>query len=84
MADLMALQPNNDIRAHIVAPSERKEDVFDEIMRPVFTLLEKGPLSKSCTYLSYDSVREIAGLKNLEDMKDSVIDRYTELAIEEQ
>ena len=34
MADLLALQPNMDIRLHIVAPEERREKVFAEIRRP--------------------------------------------------
>jgi hypothetical protein len=80
MADLMALQPNLDIRAHIVAPIERKEKVLQEIARPVFTLLEKGPLSNSCTYISYDSLKELSSERHLEDMKDSVVDKYVEEA----
>jgi hypothetical protein len=40
MADLLALQPNMDIRLHIVAPEARKDKVFDEIRRPVFSLLQ--------------------------------------------
>jgi hypothetical protein len=52
MADLMALQPNMDIKAHIIAPENRKERVLQEISRPVFTLLEKGPLSESCSFIS--------------------------------
>src|SRR5262249_40706464 len=65
MADLLALQPNMDIRLHIVAPEARKEKVFTEIRRPVFSLLEKGPLSESCTFLSYDSLRELSQEKHL-------------------
>lgn len=80
MADLMALQPNLNIHAHIVAPIERREKVLDEITRPVFTLLEKGPLSQSCTFISYDSVRDIARQRLLEHMTDSVIDEYSEQA----
>ena len=56
MADLLALQPNMDIRLHIVAPEERREKVFREMLRPVFVLLERGPLSRSCTFISYKSV----------------------------
>jgi len=78
MADLMALQPNLDIRAHIVAPIERKDRVLQEIARPVFTLLEKGPLSNSCTYISYDSLKELASEKHLEHMTDSVVDEFIE------
>ena len=33
MADLLALQPNMDIRLHIVAPSLRREKVFQEKYR---------------------------------------------------
>ena len=32
---------------------------------PCSLLLEKGPLAESCTYLSYDSLRELAGQKHL-------------------
>jgi hypothetical protein len=37
------LQPNMDIRLHIVAPDERREKVFREMLRPVFSLLDRGP-----------------------------------------
>src|SRR5262249_51831354 len=39
MADLLALQPNMDIKLHIVAPEARKRKVMTEIQRPVFSLL---------------------------------------------
>jgi predicted RNA-binding protein len=78
MADLLALQPNMDIRLHIVAPSSRREKVFREITRPVFSLLERGPLSERCTYIPYEAVRELAQLKHLEHFSDSVLDEYTE------
>ena len=78
MADLMALQPNLLIRAHIVAPIERKEKVLREIARPVFSFLEKGPLSNLCTYISYDSLIELSKERLLEDMKESVLERYVE------
>lgn len=80
MADLLALQPNMDIRLHIVAPEERREKVFREIRRPVFSLLEKGPLAESCTYISYESVRAIAKLKHLGHLSDSVLEEYVEEA----
>jgi predicted RNA-binding protein len=80
MADLLALQPNIDIKLHIVAPNSRKDDVFEQILRPVFSLLEKGPLSESCTYISYDSLREVSKLKHLKHTSDSVIDEYSEEA----
>lgn len=80
MADLLALQPNMDIRLHIVAPPARREKVFQEIRRPVFSLLERGPLSESCTYISYDSVRELAEQQHLEHLSDTVLDEYEEQA----
>jgi hypothetical protein len=80
MADLLALQPNMDIRLHIVAPEGRKQKVFDEIRRPVFSLLEGKPLADRCTFLSYDSVRAIAGLKHVEHLSDTVLEEYEEEA----
>jgi hypothetical protein len=78
MADLLALQPNMDIRLHIVAPLARREKVFQEIRRPVFSLLEKGPLAESCTYLSYDNLYELAAEKHLAHLSDTVLDEYAE------
>lgn len=80
MADLLALQPNMDIRLHIVAPLTRRDKVFQEIRRPVFSLLERGPLSESCTFISYDSVRELAEEQHLEHLSDTVLDEYEEEA----
>jgi predicted RNA-binding protein len=80
MADLLALQPNMDIKLHIVAPYERRDKVFQEVRRPVFSLLEKGPLSDSCTFLSYGSVRQLAKEKHLTHLSDSVLDDYAEEA----
>ena len=80
MADLLALQPNMDIRLHIVAPEERKEKVFTEIRRPVFSLLDRGPLAEYCTYLTYDAVRELAELPMLAHMLDGVVDEFGEEA----
>jgi hypothetical protein len=78
MADLLALQPNMDIKLHIVAPESRRTKVFTEIQRPVFSLLDKGPLSEYCTFLSYPSVQEISKLKHLEHLADSVLEEYAE------
>lgn len=80
MADLLALQPNMNIKLHIVAPYARRDKVFQEIQRPVFSLLDEAPLSERCTYLSYDSVEEIAREKHLAHLSDSVLDEYTEEA----
>lgn len=80
MADLLSLQPNMDIKLHIVAPEARKSKVFEEIRRPVFSLLERQPLAETCTFLSYDSIREIAELPHLAHVSDTVLEEYAEEA----
>ena len=80
MADLLALQPNMDIRLHIVAPDERREKVFREMLRPVFSLLDRGPLSRSCTFIAYESVEGIRSLEHLAHTSESIITKYEEPA----
>lgn len=80
MADLLALQPNMNIKLHIVAPYSRRDKVFQEIQRPVFSLLDEAPLSERCTFLSYDSIQEVSELKHIEYLADSVLDEYAEEA----
>lgn len=80
MADLLALQPNMDIKLHIVAPESRREKVFQEIQRPVFSLLDKGPLSELCSYLTYESIIQIGELPHLSRMVDTVIEDYEDFA----
>lgn len=80
MADLLALQPNMDINLHIVAPMARREKVFQEIQRPVFSLLERAPLSECCTFISYDNLEQLAREKHLGHLSDSVLDEYSEEA----
>lgn len=82
MADLLALQPNMRIRLHIVAPDERREKVFREMRRPVFSLLQSGPLASTCSFLSYESVDAVRGLQHLVHTKDGVIADYEERADE--
>jgi hypothetical protein len=80
MADLLSLQPNMDIKLHLVAPAGRREKVFQEIQRPVFSLLEKGPLAEFCTFISYDSLLELSRVKHLAYLSDSVLEEYAEMA----
>ena len=80
MADLLALQPNMDIRLHIVAPPEKREKVFQEIRRPVFSLLRRGPLYKQCSFLPYDSIDSLALEPHLAYMKDDILGEYDEIA----
>jgi hypothetical protein len=74
MADLLALQPNMDIRLHIVAPADKRDKVMREIKRPVFSLLDRGPLYETCSYLPYEAIQEIAQMKFLGHMNDSIIE----------
>jgi hypothetical protein len=69
-----------DIRLHIVAPAHRRKKVKEEILRPVFSLLERGALSESCTFISYDSVRQPATRPHLSYLSDTVLDEYDEEA----
>ncbi len=80
MADLLALQPNMDIRLHIVAPTDKRERVLREIRRPVFSLLERGPLYDQCSYMSYDSIESLIATPHLSYMSDSIIVEYEESA----
>jgi hypothetical protein len=82
MADLVALQPNISINLHIVAPESKRDKVIQEIQRPVFSLIEGHALKEICTFLSYDSVREIADLKHLAHLSHNVIEDYEERAEE--
>jgi len=83
MADLLALQPNMDIRLHIVAPDDKRDKVLREIKRPVFSLLDRGPLYENCSYLAYEAIKEISEMKHLGHMSDSIIEEYEEFAQDE-
>jgi hypothetical protein len=78
MADLLAMQPNMNISLHIVAPAERRDQVRREIVRPVFSVLEGGPMSGRCSFLTYDSIEEILAERNLSHMRASIIEDYEE------
>jgi hypothetical protein len=83
MADPLALQLSMDIQLHIVAPIACREKVFQEIRRPVSSLLERAALSEVCTCLSYDSLRELADQPHLVHLSDSVLDEFEESAEED-
>src|SRR5436305_14524601 len=57
MSDLLALQPNIDIKLYLVAPDERRRKVEDEILRPTFALRER-PLSEVCGFISFSVLME--------------------------
>jgi hypothetical protein len=83
MADLLALQPDINIRLHIVAQDEKRDKVMREIKRPIFSSLEKAPLYQRCSFISYSSITELQNLRRLEYMNDSVLGEYEEFAEEE-
>jgi hypothetical protein len=65
MSDLLALQPNLDIRLFIVAPDERREKVELQIQRPTFKLREK-PLRTVCGFLpSSKFLERVEGARQL-------------------
>ncbi|MBC8723117.1 hypothetical protein F6X37_16445 [Paraburkholderia sp. 31.1] len=82
MADLLALQPNFHTRLHIVAPEERRKKVFQELMRPAFSIFPQGPLSELCSYLPYEKVQDLAANPTLDYLKQEVLDKYEEFAEE--
>lgn len=84
MADLLALQPNLDIKAHIVAPSDRRDKVMHEITRPAFSQLGNRRLSNTCTYLSYEELSSLAGQRHLEHMSESVVSGNRKLHIRDR
>ena len=54
--------------------------MLDEIQRPVFARLDKGPLANSCTFRSYDALEELKRQDHLAHMSDSVLEEYEEAA----
>jgi hypothetical protein len=65
MSDLLALQPNLEIRLYLVAPDERREKVEREILRPTFKLRDK-PLHEVCGFLAFSTLMEkVDGIRRL-------------------
>lgn len=65
MSDLMALQPNLDIKLYIVAPDDRRNKVDREIKRPTFRLRPK-PLNTICGFLPFSTLMEkVEGIRML-------------------
>jgi hypothetical protein len=65
MSDLLALQPNLDIRLYLVAPEDRRAKVEQEIRRPTFVYREK-PLPEVCGFLSFEQLtKTVDGIRSL-------------------
>ncbi len=56
MSDLVSMQPNLNIRLYIVAPDEKREQVFSQINRPTFSRL-KPPLRDICQFVPYSELK---------------------------
>jgi hypothetical protein len=57
MADLITMQPNINIPLYLVAPDDRRNKVFTEVNRPVFSRLSPA-MSEICKYVSFSSLKE--------------------------
>jgi hypothetical protein len=75
MADLLALQPRMNIQLHIVAPSERREQVRREIVRPVFSSFPWQTVALSSRTRFFD---QILAQPNLAHMRESILEDYEE------
>jgi hypothetical protein len=65
MSDLLALQPNLEIKLYLVAPDERRTKVEREILRPTFKLREK-PLHEVCGFLAFSTfIEKVEGIRRL-------------------
>lgn len=76
MADLLAPLPNLSIHLHIAAPQERREQVRQEILRPIFLALKPKPLRDVCSFLPYSAVEEMNAMPNFEYMRDTIVDKH--------
>lgn len=57
MADLIAMLPYINIPLYIVAPNERREKVYEEVNRPVFSNLPT-PMNQICKYIAFSKLRD--------------------------
>jgi hypothetical protein len=65
MSDLLALQPNLDIKLYLVAPDDRRGKVEQEIQRPTFKMREK-PVPSVCGFLPFSKlVEKVEGIQRL-------------------
>ena len=86
MSDLLALQPNINIKLYIVAPEVRRGKVRNEILRPTFKLREE-PIAEVCGFLSIEEfVGKIEGVQKLgllSSIKSGFLDEIAEFFTEE-
>lgn len=78
LGDLLAAQPNIMIKTHIVAPYEKKEKVKSQILRPIFSTLDGGPMYERCSFLSYKDLHDIIEIDHLSRMRSDILEDYEE------
>jgi hypothetical protein len=86
MSDLLALQPNINIKLYLVAPEGRRRKVREEILRATFKLRER-PISEVCGFLSIEElVEKVEGIRKLgllSSIKPTFLDEIAEYFAEE-
>ncbi len=75
MSDLLALQPNLEIKLYLVGPDERREKFFQEIKRPTFAMRDK-PLHTTCGFVPYSKLCEYADQITRLDLAASLQPRF--------
>lgn len=81
MSDLVAMQPNLNIRLYLVAPDDKRDRVLKEIARPTFARLPR-PLSEMCRFIAYSTLRDTADryADVLSHLKPDFLDEIAEAA----
>lgn len=79
MSDLITMQPNLNIPLYIVAPSERRDKVVQEINRPTFARLTP-PMSQTCRFISFEELRRQVDMTKhfLQFLKAEFLDAFSE------
>lgn len=87
MSDLIALQPNLNIKLYLVAPDSRSAKVEQGILRPTFTLQERA-LNEHCGFLPFSALMEkIEGIRQLgieSSLKPEFLDQMAEYFTEDE
>ena len=79
MSDLITMQPNLNIPLYIVAPSERRTKVIEEIKRPTFD--RRSPkMAEMCRFISFEELRrQLDQVKHvLQFLKPEFLDSFSE------
>jgi len=74
---LVLAQPNNQIALFVVAPAERREKVFNQLIRPSFRAL-----AHRCEFLSFEEVDD--AVERVESLSDNTSIRVSGLLEGEQ